>query len=493
MPPKKGKKGKAKGPEEPKTDFDEHTSEMLIELIPRMTEQLKDLTNQRNYHQLDRDAIDGFRNLSLAEVTKLDNESSMKDVELADLIENHRVELEVYAHKVRHLKYETDVDVTKVRTDTDKVLAENHETYRAKVERAEKGKVAALGELDDQLEVTHDAVAYLKTQQDLELAQVTAKHQATLEAYERTCSERLSLLRANLDVQQRVELQEIEDRKNAHLQTLMANHDEAFKEMKEYYQGITQDNCGLIKRYDEELSELRANHARNLDLKKAAQAENERLREPLGVVMAEVASLRASLSEVDKIKLMLRNARGRLRDGGRRRDAGKREVDRLKRQLARCDSRREALYKEFETSILELQSKTDRKNLLLAKRLDGYEAEAEGCEAKIEQMSAAMELDRGAVLNVLRGTAAAVKDADEDTDSLGFEIARGVKVYNETLAALQERMKALGVPEHEADDFGFEKLPMPEGGARTQPSGLVAAPFDKTERRTALLKTGGGF
>ena len=74
---------------------------MLIELIPRMTEQLKDLTNQRNYHQLDRDAIDGFRNLSLAEVTKLDNESSMKDVELADLIENHRVELEVYAHKVR--------------------------------------------------------------------------------------------------------------------------------------------------------------------------------------------------------------------------------------------------------------------------------------------------------------------------------------------------------------------------------------------------------
>jgi hypothetical protein len=56
--------------------------------------------------------------------------------------------VQVYAHKVRHLKYETDVDVTKVRHDTEAVLTANHAAYRAKVERAEKGKVR-LGHQND--------------------------------------------------------------------------------------------------------------------------------------------------------------------------------------------------------------------------------------------------------------------------------------------------------------------------------------------------------
>lgn len=444
------------------------------------------MKKRRNYFQVERDTIDGFRNMTAATVERFGAQSKMRDLDLEELMESHRVELEVYAHKVRHLKYETDVDVTKVRTETDSVISENHAAYRTKVDYAEKGKVAALSELDEQMEVTHDGVDHLMGQNAMELKAIEEKHAAALAQYQATCAERMRQLRENLDVQQRVELSEIEDRKNAHLQTLMANHEAAFREMKEYYQGITADNCGLIKRYEEELAELRTNQMRNADLLKAATNENGRLREPLALVMAEVGELRGSLSEVDKIKLMLRNARGRLKDGGRRRDAAKRDVARLKVKMEGNEQRREGLYREFETSILALQSKTDRENLMLSKRLDGYEAEAEGCEAKIEQMVQAMELDKGQVLDVLRHTAAAVKETDEASTSTQFALARGVKVYNETLAAFQEKMMQLGVPEHEAQGLGFDLLPEPEGGARTQPSGLVAAPFNATGPATSL-------
>ena len=194
-------------------------------------------------------------------------------------------------------------------------------------------------------------------------------------------------------------------------------------------------------------------------------------------VVLKAATL-TPLSAQDEIKLMLRNAKGRLKDQGKRRDGGRMAVERLKAKLAAAEARREELYREFETTIVELQARTDRKNLMLAKRLDGYEAEAEGCEAKIEQMVAAMELDKGAVVGVLQHTAAAVRDTDEAVDATEFAIARGVKVYNETLAAFQEKMGRLGVPEDEIGGLGFELLPDPVGGARTQPSGLVAAPFN---------------
>jgi hypothetical protein len=38
--------------------------------------------------------------MTAAEVERLGNASKMRDLELGELMENHRVELEVYAHKV---------------------------------------------------------------------------------------------------------------------------------------------------------------------------------------------------------------------------------------------------------------------------------------------------------------------------------------------------------------------------------------------------------
>jgi cell division protein ZapA (FtsZ GTPase activity inhibitor) len=44
-----------------------------------------------------------------------------------------------------------------------------------------------------------------------------------------------------------MEIHEIEERKNRHINDLMKNHEKAFAEMKGYYNNITQDNLALIK------------------------------------------------------------------------------------------------------------------------------------------------------------------------------------------------------------------------------------------------------
>ena len=102
-----------------------------------------------------------------------------------------------------------------------------------------------------------------------------------------------------------------------------------------------------------------------------------KLKQPLEEILLEVVSLKASLSEVDKIELMLRNARGRVKDASRRTKALSATISERKEEIAKCEKLREARYKDFEMTIIELQERTDRKHLMLAKRLDGYEAEAE--------------------------------------------------------------------------------------------------------------------
>jgi methyl-accepting chemotaxis protein len=142
--------------------------------------------------------------------------------------------------------------------------------------------------------------------------------------------------------------------------------------------------------------------------------------------------------------------------------------------IARFERERDTKYQDFETSIVRLQERSDRKNLMIAKRLDNYEAEAEGTEAKIEQVASAMELNTSSVMQVLGEAAAAVKVTDGAISHLQYVIRRGGKVYNETLRAFKEIMAALGVPADDIESIGFEPLSDAMGATRTVPSGLSA-------------------
>jgi hypothetical protein len=56
----------------------------------------------------------------------------------------------------------------------------------------------------------------------------------------------------------KVEIHEIEERKNQHINELMISHQQAFREMKEYYNDITRENIELIKVHKDKLKEIKA-------------------------------------------------------------------------------------------------------------------------------------------------------------------------------------------------------------------------------------------
>lgn len=62
-----------------------------------------------------------------------------------------------------------------------------------------------------------------------------------------TYEAKLEELRKELELRMKVEIHEIEERKNEHINQLMLNHESAFREMKEYYNDITRENLDLIK------------------------------------------------------------------------------------------------------------------------------------------------------------------------------------------------------------------------------------------------------
>jgi len=64
-------------------------------------------------------------------------------------------------------------------------------------------------------------------------------------------------LNDELDLRMKVEIHEIEERKNQHINDLLKNHEEAFREMKDYYNDITRENLELIRMYKKKLEETK--------------------------------------------------------------------------------------------------------------------------------------------------------------------------------------------------------------------------------------------
>lgn len=70
--------------------------------------------------------------------------------------------------------------------------------------------------------------------------------------------EKLSNLEKELELRLKVEIHEIEEWKNQHINDLMANHEKAFWDMKDFYIDITKENLELIWVHRAKLEEINA-------------------------------------------------------------------------------------------------------------------------------------------------------------------------------------------------------------------------------------------
>lgn len=303
--------------------------EMLQEVVPMLKQQLAKCTLDRNYVQLERDTIQTFYDISRNEVGDVERQTAAKDREMELMEDNHRVEVRVYLQKVKHLEYEHANNVRAVAVEGEHFLTEEHETHDTRAYELKKTKTSLKLELSEREWSNADEISQVSAQQTKNLQKMREGFEAQLDELETRCKKTLAALERDLELRRRVHVHEIEERKNLHINDLMRNHEKAFGQMKGYYNDITADNLTLVRSLKDEVSGMKTKAIANQQMMSDVSRENQRLKEPLTVAVAEVADLRAKLKDRQKDRLSLRNSRARLRV--------------LERQLAELESGHEGL------------------------------------------------------------------------------------------------------------------------------------------------------
>jgi hypothetical protein len=288
--PKKKKAGKKKDqePPEPPSEFDHMPAEALESRIKEMTVDLNKLQIERNYMQLERDTISTFYDITRKEVKQLDLEIMAKDREMEAMEENHQVEIKVYIQKVKHLEYEHKTQGKKVKGDGDAAKLREADEFRERNVLLRKKKRELATRIREQDGVQAEEVAETRKRNEKSLEQLRLQFQENLRDLEVNYESKVSDLEAALELQRGVEIHEMEERKNMHINGLIRNHKKAFGQIKRYYNVITMDNLQLIKSLKKEIEDLKKKAAKTEKMVADISAENKRLTDPLQLALKEV-------------------------------------------------------------------------------------------------------------------------------------------------------------------------------------------------------------
>lgn len=259
-----GGKKKKKGKKEKATDVDPddilHTydSTKLQTMQADLKDKLSTAKVRRNMLQMEKDMIHDFYHNTRSEIRELEARIKNLDTDMQTLEEKHKTQIKVYQQKVKHLEYEHGNNQEQVRNEAAKFMNEEKQYHTDNEKDMIKDKKKYKDEyVRDQI----TNAASIETEEkdfDLEIAELKRKLDEDRVNLIQTYERKYEQLEEELELRQKVEIHEIEERKNQHINELLKNHEEAFREMKDYYNDITRENLELIRMYKEKLVDIKA-------------------------------------------------------------------------------------------------------------------------------------------------------------------------------------------------------------------------------------------
>ncbi|XP_054426195.1 dynein regulatory complex subunit 4 isoform X3 [Pteronotus mesoamericanus] len=285
----------------------------------------------------------------------------------------------------------------------------------------------------------------------------------------------MKMLRDELDLRRKTEIHEVEERKNGQISTLMQRHEDAFTDMKNYYNDITLNNLALITSLKEQMEDMRKKEEHLEREMQEVTAQNRRLADPLQKAREEMSEMQRRLGDHKRDKQTLACTQARLKVTEKDLKSLQWEHEVLEQRFVKVQQERDELYGKFTAAILDVQQKAGLRNLVLERKLQALGAAVEKKEVQLNEVLAASNLDPEALALVSRKLEDVLESKNSTIKDLQYELARVCKAHNDLLRTYEAKLQAFGIP---LDSVGFKPLETAVMGQTLGqgPAGLVATP-----------------
>ncbi|GAB4818648.1 hypothetical protein N2152v2_005694 [Parachlorella kessleri] len=336
----------------------------LAKKLEQLDKEKQKEEQSRNLLQLERDKITSFWDITKRDLDDKRAELRIKDRDMEELQDKHAVELKVYRQKVKHLLYEHQNHIAKLKADAEVALKQQQDSFARQEAELADDKRRLRQHIKEQELSGVELLKQFRLENAKEARQIQQKYEAQLKE-----------LQEALEMRYASEVYEVEESKNAHIQNLMLTHEKAFRDMKAYYNEITHANLDLIKTLKEEIAELKRSEVKNEKLMHDVARENKRLTEPLSKAVQEVESLRQAVATAERNRGMLESTKSRLVTSEKRCRALEWENEVLQQRLDVVQRERDDLAARFQAAVMQVQQRSSLKAVVLEKKIEALGGE----------------------------------------------------------------------------------------------------------------------
>lgn len=392
-----------------------------------------------------------------------------RDVELAN--EHAESDIRHNTQQMKHLQYENQTRMGECRAETMTQLKMAQEHHAQQELNLLNDKRELRRQLREAEQLTELQQQQLRMQHSEHLHTERTRYQREADEMKRLHEERLAAYVEESEHRHRMELSEVEERKSEQISRLLAQHEQAFTEIRNYYNELTLNNLALIGTLREQLEELRERADKSDKTAAAVQAENRRLLEPSQRATAEMADMQKKLENSHRDRAALRRTTAQAQASSKQLADLVWEAETLRMRCDALTEERDALKARFEQSVMEVQQKTAMKCVLLERKLEIAGAEAERRDVLVGELQHRL----GEVPMQARGPQrweVVLKRKNETLADLRYELARVCKAHNDLIVTYESKLVQFGVP---VEEMGFQPIRTTEGlRLGNGPAGLVA-------------------
>merc|ERR1712151_923394 len=220
---------------------------------------------------------------------------------------DHNVHIKVHEQRVQNLEYEHKESRRQVSLGGENSIQKEREEHSDRVQGMSKEKSVLKRDMKEQQLENEDDVKMMRQGFAKALQKLRDQFENNHRQLQADYEEQVEQLKIDLELNRKVEIHEIEERKNQHINELMFNHQEAFDEIKAYYNDITFDNLQLIKSLKDDIQDMKEKEKKNQKKMQFLTQENKDLSEPLAKKLEEQRELEEKLKSYTKDKMALKN------------------------------------------------------------------------------------------------------------------------------------------------------------------------------------------
>merc|ERR1712151_1396044 len=369
---------------------------------------------------------------------------------------DHNVHIKVHEQRVQNLEYEHKESRRQVSLGGENSIQKEREEHADRVMNMSKEKTVLKRDYKEQQLENEDDVKMMRQGFAKSLQKLRDQFENNHRALQADYEEKVQQLKIDLELIRKVEIHEIEERKNQHINELMFNHQEAFDEIKAYYNDIPFDNLQLIKSLKDEIQEMREREKRNAKRMALLTQENKDLSEPLARKLEEQRELEEKLKSYTKDKMALKNLKAHYKQLDETTNEAKQEYRSTEEKYRKLEKEREDLYRRFQKAVREIQRKAELgKNAVLEKKLDVLVAQFDEKQAQLTEVLTAAKLDPTVVASVTKKLEQVLGAKNRQIKDLQYQVHQCTKAYNDTIRVYESKLPSLGI---DPEEIGFEPI-----------------------------------